>query len=30
MDELMEAKFRPDLLRGFVQQTGLPGVSLAA
>jgi transposase len=30
VDELVEAKFRPDLLRGFIRQTGLPGVSLAA
>jgi transposase len=30
VDELVEVKFRPDLLRGFVRQTGLPGVSLAA
>lgn len=29
VDELIELKFRPDLLRGFVRQTGLPGVSLA-
>jgi transposase len=28
--ELVEVKFRPDLLRGFIRQTGLPGVSLAA
>jgi alkylation response protein AidB-like acyl-CoA dehydrogenase len=28
MDEA--AQFRPDLLRGFIRQTGLPGVSLAA
>jgi transposase len=27
VDELVEVKFRPDLLRGFVLQTGLPGVS---
>jgi hypothetical protein len=27
VDELTEVKFRPDLLRGFVRQTGLPGVS---
>jgi hypothetical protein len=26
VDELIEAKFRPGLLRGFVRQTGLPGV----
>src|SRR5215213_627196 len=25
VDELVEVKFRPDLLRGFVRQTGLPG-----
>jgi transposase len=30
VDELIEVKFRPDLLRGFVRQTGLPGVSVAA
>jgi len=30
VDELVEVKFRPDLLRGFVRQTVLPGVSLAA
>src|SRR5262245_43213216 len=30
VDELVELKFRPDLLRGFIRQTGLPGVSLAA
>jgi transposase len=30
VDELVEAKFRPDLLRGFIRQTGLPGVSRAA
>lgn len=30
VDELIEVKFRPDLLRSFVQQTGLPGVTLAA
>jgi transposase len=30
VDELVEVKFRPDLLRGFVRQTGLPGVALAA
>jgi len=29
VDELVEVKFRPDLLRGFIRQTGLPGVSLA-
>jgi len=29
VDELIEVKFRPELLRGFMQQTGLPGVSLA-
>jgi transposase len=28
--ELSTAKHRPDLLRGFIQQTGLPGVSRAA
>jgi hypothetical protein len=28
--ELAEVKFRPDLLRGFIRQTGLPGVSRAA
>jgi hypothetical protein len=26
VDELIEVKFRPDLLRGFIRQTGLPGV----
>jgi transposase len=30
VEGLVEAKHRPDLLRGFVRQTGLPGVSLAA
>jgi transposase len=30
VDELIEVKFRPDLLRGFIQQTGLPGITLAA
>jgi transposase len=30
VDELIEVKFRPDLLRGFIRQTGLPGVVLAA
>jgi hypothetical protein len=30
VEELVEVKFRPDLLRGFITQTGLPGVSLAA
>jgi transposase len=30
VEELIEVKFRPDLLRGFIRQTGLPGVSLAA
>jgi glycosylphosphatidylinositol transamidase (GPIT) subunit GPI8 len=30
VDELVEVKFRPDLLQGFVRQAGLPGVSLAA
>jgi transposase len=30
VDELVEVKFRPDLLRGFIQQTGLRGVTLAA
>jgi len=29
-DELAEAAGRPDLLRGFVRQTGLPGIALAA
>jgi transposase len=29
VEELVEAKHRPDLLRGFVRQTGLPGVPLA-
>jgi transposase len=30
VDELVAVKFRPDLLRGFIRQTRLPGVSLAA
>jgi transposase len=30
VDELIAVKFRPDLLRAFIQQTGLPGVTLAA
>jgi transposase len=30
MDELVTAKHRPDLLKGFIGQTGLPGVSRAA
>jgi transposase len=30
IDELIEVKFRPDLLRGFIRQTGLPGVALSA
>ncbi|MBN9523686.1 IS630 family transposase [bacterium] len=30
MDQLVEVKLRPDLLRGFIRQTDLPGVSLAA
>src|SRR4051794_1145230 len=30
VEELVEVKFQPDLLRGFIRQTGLPGVSLAA
>jgi transposase len=30
IEELVEVKFRPDLLRGFIRQTGLPGLSLAA
>jgi transposase len=30
VDELVEVRFRPDLLRGFIRQTGLPGVTLAA
>jgi transposase len=29
VDELVDLKFRPDLLRGFLQQTALPGISLA-
>jgi transposase len=29
-EELVEVKHRPDLLRGFIRQTGLPGVSVAA
>jgi hypothetical protein len=30
VDELAEVKFRPDLLRRFVRQAGLPGFRLAA
>jgi len=30
VDELIEVKCRPELLRGFIRQTGLPGVSPAA
>ncbi len=30
VEELITAKHRPDLLRGFIQETGLPGVALAA
>ena len=30
VEELVTAKHRPDLLRGFIRQTGLPGVSLTA
>ena len=30
VDELIEVKFRPDLLRGFIRQTGLPGLARAA
>jgi hypothetical protein len=30
VDELVEVKFRPDLLRGFIRQSELPGLSLAA
>jgi hypothetical protein len=30
VEELVEVKLRPDLLRGFIRQTELPGVSLAA
>jgi transposase len=30
VEELVDLKHRPDLLRGFIQQTRLPGVSLAA
>jgi transposase len=29
VDELLTVKYRPDLLRGFIRQTGLPGVLLA-
>jgi hypothetical protein len=29
VEELVEVKHRPDLLRGFVRQTGLPGVPFA-
>lgn len=30
VDELITVKHRPDLLRGFIRQTGLPGITLAA
>jgi hypothetical protein len=30
VDELIEVKFQPDLVRGFIQQTGMPGVTVAA
>ena len=30
VDELITLKYRPDLLRGFIRQTGLPGVTKAA
>jgi hypothetical protein len=30
VDELVELKFRPDVLRGFIRQTGLPLATLAA
>jgi hypothetical protein len=30
VDELITVKHRPDLWRGFIQETGVPGVSLAA
>jgi hypothetical protein len=30
VDELIEVKFRPDLMRGFIRQTSLPGVSPVA
>lgn len=30
VEELVDLKYRPELLRGFIKQTGLPGVSLAA
>lgn len=30
IDELVTAKHSPDLLRGFVRQTKLPGLALAA
>ena len=30
VEEWVSVKHRPDLLRGFIQQTELPGVSLAA
>jgi transposase len=30
VDELIEVKFRPNLLRGFIQQTRLPGLALVA
>src|SRR5262249_24046473 len=29
VDELPGVKFRPDILRGFIRQTGLPGVTVA-
>lgn len=29
IEELIEVKYRPDLLKGFIRQTQLPGVSLA-
>ena len=30
VEELVIVKYRPDLLRGFIRQTELPGLSLAA
>jgi hypothetical protein len=29
VEELITVKHRPDLLRGFIRQTGLPGITLA-
>ena len=30
VEQLVEVKHRPDLLRGFIRHTGLPGLALAA